>query len=119
MNNKSKLNEFLPLTEATYYILVSLISPLHGYGIMQNVKELSKGEFLLGPGTLYGALSKLEKAGLIQKIESNENNRRKNYIITESGKEVVKLEFERLNNLISATKNSILNLGGESDGERV
>ncbi|WP_461207532.1 PadR family transcriptional regulator [Clostridium sp. DL1XJH146] len=118
MKNKSKAKEFLPLTEATYYILVSLIEPLHGYGIMQNVKELSKEEFLLGPGTLYGALNKLEKAGLIQKIENDEDNRRKNYVITDLGKKVIRLELARLKNLVISTENYILRLGGDINGER-
>ena len=50
--------ESLALTEATYYILLSLVSPRHGYGIMQLTEELSGGRIHLAAGTLYGALRK-------------------------------------------------------------
>lgn len=112
MELETKVKKYIPLTEATYYILISLIKPLHGYGIMQNVTEMSKGTVNLGPGTLYGALNKLEKEGLIIKVESNSNERRKSYIITEFGKRIVKLEFERLKSLVNASKNIIDEIGG-------
>lgn len=54
METDQKTAKYLPLTEATYYILISLAEPLHGCGIMQNVTELSQGKVRLGPGTLYG-----------------------------------------------------------------
>ena len=57
---RKKAENYLPLTHTTFYILISLQDPLQGYGIMQRVKEMSDGEVTLGPGTLYGALSKLE-----------------------------------------------------------
>lgn len=110
MESKAKKN--LPLTEATYYILISLIEPLHGYGIMQNVEKISNGEVMLGPGTLYGALNKLEKKGLIKKAKSTEDSRRKNYIITDLGKKVIKLEFNRLKNLIKSSENIIKDIRG-------
>ena len=47
------------LTEAVYYILLSLTDPLHGYGIMQNVEKLSGGRVRLAAGTLYGAINTL------------------------------------------------------------
>jgi DNA-binding PadR family transcriptional regulator len=47
------------LTEAVFYILLSLYQPLHGYGIMQNVGALSRGRVTLGAGTLYGAINTL------------------------------------------------------------
>lgn len=93
-----------PLTEATYLILVSLLESRHGYGIIQNVEHMSQGKIVLGPGTLYGALSKLEKQGLIQKDPENSGKRRKNYILTDDGRDVVKAEFQRLKELISMTE---------------
>lgn len=53
--------KYLPLTESTYYILLSLIDPLHGYGIMQKVERISEGTVSIGPGTLYGAFTTLER----------------------------------------------------------
>ncbi|MCJ7610632.1 MAG: PadR family transcriptional regulator, partial [Candidatus Aminicenantes bacterium] len=76
-----KARGFLPLTEATYYVLVSLVEPRHGYGIMRNVAEIGGKKVSLGPGTLYGALTNLLKQGLIERageLES-EGARRKVY----------------------------------------
>ena len=58
-----------PMTEATFYILLSLIHPSHGYGMMQSIKELSKGRLIMGPGTLYGVLTRMNKEGLIGLVE--------------------------------------------------
>lgn len=102
--------KFLPLTHTTYFILVSLITPLHGYGIMQKVEEMSKGEVKLGPGTLYGALSKLEKQGVIEKTEELDEERRKSYVLTDLGKKVVTLELQRLTDLVAATENLVKNM---------
>ncbi|PKR84493.1 PadR family transcriptional regulator [Heyndrickxia camelliae] len=104
MLNEKLIKKYLPLTQTTYYILISLTSPLHGYGIMQKVEELSAGEVSLGPGTLYGALGKLEKDGLIKKISEEENERRKSYILTEIGMEISRREFERLKTLVTRTE---------------
>ena len=93
----NKVNKMSPLTESTYYILISLMEPLHGYGIMQKVVKLSKERVNLAPGTLYGALSNLVDAGLIIPKDSDESNpRRKIYLITKSGKELIKYEVARL-----------------------
>lgn len=89
------------LTEAVYYILLSLHSPLHGYGIMQLVEELSKGRVKMGSGTLYGALNTLIKKEWIKLLPSDANNRKKEYIITALGKEVAIQEVERLEELLT------------------
>ena len=73
-----------PMTEATYYILLALMKPGHGYGMMQRIKELSGGRIEMGPGTLYGVLTRMNKEGLI--TLTSEEGRRKNYAITEEGK---------------------------------
>jgi DNA-binding PadR family transcriptional regulator len=87
-------NKFLPLTEATYYIMLSLMEPLHGYGVMQKVAEISQGTVSVGPGTLYGAFSTLEKEKLILKIK--EEDRRKCYALTPKGQQVLLRQIERL-----------------------
>ena len=88
------LEKQIPLTESTYYILLSLTEEMHGYGIMQKVDEMSKGNVKLGPGTLYGALSKLLKQGFIREIQ--DDTRRKNYVLTEYGIELIKMQHERI-----------------------
>jgi DNA-binding PadR family transcriptional regulator len=92
--------DFLPLSQATYYILLSLREIRHGYAIMQDVEEVSKGEVTMGPGTLYGALSKLEKQKVIEKAQVQDDDRRKYYQLTELGREVVQLEYKRLKSLV-------------------
>jgi len=88
------------LTEAVYYILLSLYVPMHGYGIMQNVMELSEGRVNLAAGTLYGAINTLLEKGFILALAGNVNSRKKEYEITESGKVVIKNEIERLRELV-------------------
>ncbi|WP_394233792.1 PadR family transcriptional regulator [Niallia oryzisoli] len=98
----------LPLTETTYYILLSLLEPAHGYLIMQKVEELSNQQVRIAAGTLYGAIENLLKQQLIQSVKS-EDKRRKTYVITEKGIEVLHLDFSRMQHMISVTK-SLLNL---------
>jgi DNA-binding PadR family transcriptional regulator len=95
---EDKARRFLPLTEATFYVLVSLVEPRHGYGIMQNVASVSGNRVKLGPGTLYGALTNLVKQGVIERAgeQELEGERRKIYALTTLGKNVVRLECERL-----------------------
>ena len=88
------------LTEAVFYILLSLYSPLHGYGIMQNVKDLSSERVNLGAGTLYGAINTLLEKNWIKLLEGEENSRKKEYEITELGKSIVNIEIERLQELL-------------------
>ena len=92
------------LTEAVFYILLSLYSPLHGYGIMQNVTELSDGRMNLGAGTLYGAINTLLEKSWIESVAGEKNSRKKEYQITELGKEILKDEMLRLEELISNGK---------------
>ncbi|HEX2944499.1 MAG TPA: PadR family transcriptional regulator [Clostridia bacterium] len=88
------------LTEAVYYILLSLYSPMHGYGIMQNVKEMSKGRVSLGAGTMYGAIGTLLEKGLVRPESGENDSRKKEYVITEAGREVVSGEISRLEELL-------------------
>ena len=97
----NKIRQMSPLTETTFYILISLIEPLHGYGIMQKVLKLSKDRIHLAPGTLYGALSNLVETSLIVPEEFHDSNpRRKIYHITGLGKELVSYEINRLEEMV-------------------
>ena len=87
-----------PMTEANYYILLALMKPGHGYGMMQRIKELSGGRIEMGPGTLYGVLTRMNKEGLI--VLTEEDGRRKNYAITDEGKKALHAEYERLKLLV-------------------
>ncbi len=95
----------LPLTEAVYYILLALRKPNHGYGITQEVEELTGKRVTLGAGTLYGAIQTLQKKGWID-IHSvdTESRKKKEYIITEAGREVFEAEKKRLQELLDNAK---------------
>ena len=100
------MNANTPLTEAFYYILLTLQSPLHGYGIMQNVEKLSNGRIKLAPGTLYGALGTLVERKFIIELAQVDDNRKRAYVITPTGRAVLQNEVERLREMVK-------------DGERV
>ncbi len=87
------------LTEATYYILLSLAEPRHGYGIMQRTEEMSGGRVRLAAGTLYGALSALYGKGWILPLPGSDESRRKEYILTEKGRQILTNEVKRLKEL--------------------
>lgn len=88
---------YVPMTETGFYILLCLQKEMHGYGIVQKVSEMTGGEVLLSPGTMYGSLGKMEKDGLIRFVR--EEDKRKTYVITELGREVLTLESKRIRRL--------------------
>ncbi|NLP28656.1 MAG: PadR family transcriptional regulator [Clostridia bacterium] len=95
-------NKNLPLTETTFYILLALFKPAHGYAIMQKVEELSNHQVKIAAGTLYGAIENLLKLNLIEFVKK-EDNRRKVYVITEKGRDLLLLDLERMQHMISVT----------------
>lgn len=103
------------LTEAVYYILLSLTEPLHGYGIMQNVEELSGGRLRLAAGTLYGALNTMLEKSWIKALPGEKDSRKKEYVITEPGLVALDRELARLNELL---ENGNRILGGKRDEKR-
>ncbi len=104
------MNTQAALTEAVYYILLSLASPRHGYGIMQETERMSSGRVKLAAGTLYGALNGLLDRGWIRAVPGAEDSRRKEYALTDKGKEALESELDRLRELV---KNGEIVLGGE------
>lgn len=90
----------IALTEAVYYILLSLLTPRHGYGIMQNAEALSGGRVKLAAGTLYGAINSLLEKGWIMALPGEKDSRKKEYVITEAGKTVLEAELQRLKELV-------------------
>jgi DNA-binding PadR family transcriptional regulator len=95
------------LTEAVFYILLSLYTSMHGYGIMQNVRELSNERVILGAGTLYGAINTLIEKGWISPTSGDKDSRKKEYLITDLGKNIMKSELLRLEELIENGKRVI------------
>ena len=105
------MNGQAALTEAVYYILLSLASPRHGYGIMQETERMSSGRVKLAAGTLYGALNGLLDRGWIRAVPGAEDSRRKEYALTDKGKEALEGELDRLRELVD---NGESVLGGEA-----
>ena len=105
------MNEHIALTEAFYYILLSLYQPLHGYGIMQKAEEFSGGRVRLAAGTLYGALDTLQVKGWIEALPCTPGSRKKEYRITAAGRAAVESELARLRELV---KNGEQVTGGSS-----
>ncbi|MBQ1275168.1 MAG: PadR family transcriptional regulator [Cellulosilyticum sp.] len=99
------------LTEVTLYILLALYKPNHGYGIMQFVEVETEGRLTLGAGTLYGALNTLVNKGWIALYGEESTKKKKNYLITDLGKEKVEVELNRLKEVLEKGQ-SIVN--GES-----
>ena len=96
------------LTEAVYYILLALVEPMHGYGIMQQTAALSNDRVRLSAGTLYGALASLLEKGWIEQLP--EEGRKKDYRITPAGREVLEQERARLAELLENGRNVLNNL---------
>lgn len=93
---------YVPMTESGFYILYCLQAPQHGYGISQQVKRLTGGAVIIGAGTMYGTLSKMEQDGLI--CFCSEEEKRKLYQITELGREILAIELKRIERLYRNSK---------------
>ena len=100
--NDIPYSKYLPLSEATFYVMLALTQPMHGYAIMQKVETMSGGSVTLGPGTLYGVFGTLEKQALIVKVAEEE--RRKVYALTEVGKAVLAEQVRRLEIMVSSAR---------------
>lgn len=105
----------LPLTEATYFILLSLASrPKHGYSIIKEVAGLSEARIRLSAGTLYGVLKRLLEQGWIERHDDPEGGRedtgrtRKVYGLTELGQRILAAEVQRLQQLVQAARQQIV-----------
>ncbi|MGC4864587.1 PadR family transcriptional regulator [Micromonospora sp. DT53] len=85
--------------ESTFLILTALATqPLHGYGVVQAVEELSAGDVKLRPGTLYGALDRLVEQRLIEvdREEAVDGRLRRYYRLNEAGAVALQAQAERL-----------------------
>jgi DNA-binding PadR family transcriptional regulator len=100
-----------PLSPATLHILLALAGGnLHGYGIIQEVARHSEGGYRLGPGTLYDNLKKLMDSGLVAdapKAASSPDDERHFYTLTVEGREVLRLEVDRLENVVTEARSRL------------
>ena len=102
-NTLQQPEEFLPLTPAVFNILLALADgDKHGYGIMLEVEANTKGQVLMGPGTLYGSIKRMLQSQLIEEsdervdTEMDDPRRRSYYRLTGLGRRALHLEAERL-----------------------
>jgi DNA-binding PadR family transcriptional regulator len=79
---------------------------MHGYNIVQKVKQMTNAEIIISAGTMYGSLSKMEKDGLIK--FTKEEEKRKFYIITDLGKEILTIEIRRIERLFKNSRGEII-----------
>ena len=113
MISNTELESVLPLTEVTYFILLSLApGPKHGYGIMKDVRYMSRERVVLSTGTLYGALPRFLDQGWIARIQAPAAARpgrpRKLYQLTPLGQQVLDAEVKRLDSLVAAAQNRLV-----------
>ncbi len=101
MTIEKVIKAYIPMTETAYYILLSLSSPRHGYGIIKFVEELTQGRIRLGSGTVYGTLTKMQKDGIITVYSDEE--RKTVYRVTPLGSQLIRTEIERVKKLYSDT----------------
>ena len=96
-----------PLTPAVFHILLALCGrERHGYDIMQQVKEDSRDQVKMGPGTLYGSLDRMLAAGLV--IQSNkQDSRRIYYKLTALGQAALRAESERLSAVAAIARSQL------------
>jgi len=102
------------LTEGVYLILTSLLEPRHGYAVMQHIKVLTEGRVMLGAGTLYGAINNLLEKEWICAVGHGAGLRKKEYVITSTGREALQAEFRRLEELIKIGKQEGYGAGNEN-----
>lgn len=93
------------LTETTFFILLALTKPNHGYGIMQFIENITNNRLILGAGTLYGALGALSEKGWIEQAAENANERKKEYVLTKAGKSAVYAELHRIKEVCGTAAN--------------
>ncbi|MBU5268247.1 PadR family transcriptional regulator [Virgibacillus proomii] len=92
--------------EPTYLILLALYQgPLHGYGIIKAIENVSRGIYVIAPGTFYDVIKNIQKKGWIKTIEIEPGSRRKiTCRITDDEKEVLLVEYNKYINLINMSK---------------
>lgn len=105
MKGEAHMEKHGPLTEAIFYILLAVRTPNHGYGIIQDIEAITNHRLVLGPGTLYGAIQSLVKKGWIEIYsEDTSSRKKKEYIITEAGRNAFQEEKARLEELLRNAK---------------
>lgn len=109
--DESLIKKYIPMTETTYYTLLSVLIPRHGYAIMQFVSTLTKERIQLGTGTLYTMVGRLVADGVIS--IAAQDSARKEYHITETGLELILMETQRLSSQLEDGRHTLKEKSGE------
>lgn len=88
------MNSLKQLTDSVFYIMAAFTKPRHGYAVMSLVEEATNGEYVIGPASLYTNIKKLLKEELIE-LQDNADSRRKVYVLTKKGRQVLREDIER------------------------
>lgn len=110
ISQNARPEDLLPLTPAVFHILLALAGgEKHGYGISQEVDDLTGGQIKMGPGTLYGTIKRMLAAGLIEESDDRpdpalDDERRRYYRLTEWGRLVAGAEARRMDGLVRAAQ---------------
>ncbi|RFZ77357.1 PadR family transcriptional regulator [Lacrimispora amygdalina] len=100
------------LTETTFLVLLAVYKPNHGYGIMQFIDKVTDGRVVLGAGTLYGAVNALVKKKWIIPYDDEFDSKKKEYVITDAGRQIAEGELKRLEEVLKLASTIIL--GGKN-----
>ena len=107
MTADRRLEEVLPLTPTVFHVLVALAEgPRHGYAVAREVEQLTEGRVVMGPGTLYGSLQRMQDSGLITEAENpgdggQHAGRRRYYRMTAMGSAALRAESRRLSRAVT------------------
>lgn len=115
---RQDIDRHLPLTHVVYHLLLSLSTAArHGYGIIKDVESRTRGRMELEAGTLYAAIKRLRDDGLLEETEAptDADRRRRYYTLTDLGREVLRAESRRLEELVELARDARV-LGPEPEG---
>lgn len=87
------------LTDSVFYIMTGFTVPRHGYAVMSLVEELTEGQVVIGPASLYTIIKKLMKEQYIELFDDSDS-RRKVYALTQKGRDVLEADIERRKKMV-------------------
>lgn len=99
------------LTDSVFYIMGAFTTPRHGYAVMNIVEEITDGAVVIGPASLYTIIKKLTNEAYIELYE-DADSRRKVYMLTALGREVLKQDIERRKTMVQFAETGLQ--GGEA-----
>lgn len=94
------------LTDSVFYIMAAFTEPRHGYAVMSLVEEITNGEVNIGPASLYTIIKKLIKQEYVELFD-DANSRRKVYVLTERGREILQADIERRKTMVQFAKDGL------------